>query len=358
MNRTPILVIVGPTASGKSALGLALARVLNGSIVNADSVQIHRGLDIGSAKATLVEQQEVPHHLIDIREPEEDYTAGDFVRDADEAIRLIGTRQRLPIVVGGSGLYLRSLLHGLAPELPRSATVRDALRQELDRLGPARMHEQLAAVDPRAAERIHERDTVRVLRALEVHRITGHPISAAQRAHGLAETRHRALVLAITARREDLHARIQARSQAMVRAGLLDEVRALLDSGVSPDAQSMRAIGYRHAVEVLVGGASADGLVERLARDTRRYARRQRTFFRRQLAARWLCGPMASGATARLARAVRESLSPGAALCDFVRLSPGWPDEDQALAAGPWSGEGIVSDADGAHLPAGECPPE
>lgn len=283
-----IVVVVGPTAVGKSALGLRLARDLGGEIVSADSVQVYRGFDIGSAKPDADEQAAVPHHLIDIRDPADRYSAAEFVADADAAVEQIGERGRLPVVVGGTGLYVRSLLHGLSTSPPADPAVRARLQRRVDAGELEVLFAQLGEVDPVAAARIHPRDAVRIMRALEVWELTGEPLSAQQAAHGLQAWRHRAAIVGLTAPRRWLHARVNARSEAMAGAGLLAEVERLRAAGVPEGAQAFGAIGYREAVAVCEGRLSAEAFVDTVARETRRFVKRQTTWFRGQRGVRWL----------------------------------------------------------------------
>lgn len=321
-----ILVLAGPTAAGKSALALDLAEYLGGELVNADSVQLRRGLDIGSAKPTADERARVPHHLLDLLEPEHRYTVADFVRDADAAIAAIAARDALPIVVGGSGLYLRSLLHGLAPAAIEDLGARQRWQTELERCGPEPLHDALMARDPETAAGIHPRDGVRLVRALEVLDATGRPLAQAQRAHGLQEQRYDAATLVLTAPRAWLHHRIEARASAMVAQGLRAEVRALLEAGVSRAA--LGAIGYRQAVDALDTGEDDEELAAKVAVATRRFARRQRTWFRHQITGHWIAGPLPAEEVARLAEAVGAWWKASEGL-----PRAGWPTEEAALAA-------------------------
>ncbi len=283
-----IVVVVGPTAVGKSALGLRLARDLGGEIVSADSVQVYRGFDIGSAKPDAVEQAAAPHHLVDIRDPGDRYSAAEFVADADEAIDGVVARGRLPVIVGGTGLYVRSLLHGLSTSPPADPEVRARLQRRVDAGELAALYERLLGVDAVAAARIHPRDAVRIVRALEVWELTGEPLSAQQAAHGLSEWRYRAAIIGLSAPRPWLHARVDARADEMVRTGLLGEVERLRADGVPADAQAFGAIGYREAVAVCEGRLEAGALASTVARETRRFVKRQTTWFRGQRGVRWL----------------------------------------------------------------------
>jgi tRNA dimethylallyltransferase len=272
-----LLVLSGPTASGKSALALALAREFPLEIVNADSLQVYRRFDIGTAKPTAAERGEVPHHLIDVAEPDEPYDAGRYVRDAERAIGEIRARGRHPMLVGGSGMYIRALLRGLDP-LPSDARVRDEISRRWDEEGGAALHAELASIDPETSAKVHPSDRVRVLRALEIAAVTGIPPSRARAAWRSGEARHGCLFLALWPDRDALYGRIDARTEEMFRRGLVDEVRGLLATGFARSLKPMMALGYRHAAAHLLDGVPLSGTIEAVKRDTRRYAKRQATW--------------------------------------------------------------------------------
>jgi len=289
----PLLVIGGPTATGKTEMALRVAEQLGGEIVSADSMQIYRRMDIGTAKPTAAERARAPIHLIDFVPPDAQYTVVDFCADAAPLIAEIHARGRLPILCGGTGLYLRALTEGFDfPPGRRGGEVRERLRAEADELGAEAMHRRLAGVDPAAAERIAPGDTRRIVRALEVHALTGEPMSAAQGrrqpvdAAGAPEYNCAQYVL--TAPRQLLFERIERRVERMMAAGWLDEVRALMAQGVAAQAQSMQAIGYRHLLQHLNGERDLDETVRLIKRDTRRYAKRQMTWLRGGDEYRWL----------------------------------------------------------------------
>ncbi|MGE5190556.1 MAG: tRNA (adenosine(37)-N6)-dimethylallyltransferase MiaA [Gemmatimonadota bacterium] len=271
-----LIVVSGPTASGKSALAIALARRFPLEIVSADSVQVFRGMDIGSAKPTAAEREEIPHHLIDVADPDEAYNAGRFVAEAEEAIRGIRDRGRVPLVVGGTGMYIRALRKGLDP-LPADPAVRARLDRRWEDEGGAALYEELERIDPDAARRIHAADRVRVVRALEIAAIAGRPASAL-RVSWRGTGRYRVLFLALDPGRAATDARIDRRVDAMFRDGLVDEVRGLMARGYGTDLRSMGALGYRHVAAHLLRGVPLAGTVEAMKRDTRRYAKRQRTW--------------------------------------------------------------------------------
>ncbi len=283
-----IVVLSGPTASGKTDAALALARRLPREIVNADSMQVYRGMDIGTAKPTLAERGEVPHHLIDVADPDEEYSAGRFVVEADAAIRGILSRGRFPLVAGGTGMYIRALRKGLDP-LPSDPAVRARLSRRWDAEGGAALHAELARVDPRGAARIHPADRVRVLRALEIAAVAGRPPSELRVSWGGAG-RYRVLFLALDPGREAMYARIDRRVEAMFQGGFVAEVRGLLSRGYGPDLKSMGALGYRHVAAHLLRGIPLDETVAAMKRDTRLYAKRQMTWLRREPDLRWISG--------------------------------------------------------------------
>lgn len=278
-HRPKILVVVGPTASGKSELALRLASELGAEIVNADSMQVYRGMDIGTAKPTPEQRTGVPHHLIDVAAPDRLFSAADFAEAADEAIRAITARGRRVIVVGGTGLYIRALLKGLVDSPSGAGEVRKALQEEAARVGNEAMLEQLRQVDPELAARMHPNNLVRIIRALEVHRLTGIPLSRHQQEHAFSARRYDSLQIGISIDRTELYARIEARVDRMLAEGLADEVRGLVAQGYGRHLKAMRAIGYKETAAYLAGECSLEEALELMKRDTRRYAKRQLTWF-------------------------------------------------------------------------------
>jgi len=288
----PLIAIVGPTASGKSDLALFLAENLNGEIVNYDSVQIFRGLDIGTAKPTAEERARIPHHLIDIREPTGIYTAGDYQRDAREVLHDLQSRGKLPILAGGTGLYLRALIEGLFGGPQRSESWRARLEAAAEQKGREHLHRLLKRLDPDAASRIMPRDKPKIIRALEVRLETGKPLTS-----HLKERARNPLIgfevhyVGVNPARDELYARIDERVVRMFKAGLVNEVRQLLDRGVPRDAKAFEAIGYRHVFSYIDSCNRRDETIRIIQRDTRRYAKRQLTWFRRQTNVTWFNGP-------------------------------------------------------------------
>jgi tRNA dimethylallyltransferase len=284
MSRVPIIAVLGPTASGKSALALALAARFGGEIVNCDSLQLYRGLDIGTAKPTPAERGSIPHHLFDLLEPTAVFSAGDYAQLAGQTIAAIAARGKLPILAGGTGFYLRALLDGLDAIPQRDET----LRQRLMRRPPARLHRLLERLDPPAAARIHPHDSQKLVRALEIRLLAGRPSKdlyqpETRPASGLA-----ALKIVLDPPRPALHARIAERTRQMFAAGLLDEVRALLAAGLPTTAKAFESIGYRQAIAVIEGRLSVADAIESTLINTRQYAKRQLTWFRREPGATWI----------------------------------------------------------------------
>ena len=298
--RAPAIALMGPTASGKSALALEWAERLGGEIVSVDSALVYRGLDIGAAKPTRAERDRVPHHLIDVRDPWQPYSAAEFAQDARAAIDGILARGRMPILAGGTGLYFRALFDGLSPMPEADPALRAQLAAEAAERGWPALHAELARVDPEAAARIHATDPQRIQRALEVYRASGRPISAWQRERGDARLPLRVLKLVLApAARAVLHARIAARFDAMLAEGFLDEVRALralpqLQQPAARELPAIRAVGYRQAWEYLdaIDAGQGDAAAFTAFRDraifaTRQLAKRQLTWLRGAPEARW-----------------------------------------------------------------------
>jgi tRNA dimethylallyltransferase len=282
-----VLVIAGPTAAGKSATALHLAQMLNGEIINADSVQVYRGLDIGAAKPSASERAAVIHHLLDIADPRENYTVARYQKDAAAAIVRVHSRGRLPILVGGTGLYIRAVVRGYAfSESGMDEELRSRLRTEAEALGPAALHNRLSQLDPDAAARLHPNDVRRVIRALEVYEQTQTPISR-QVEQTQPNPAYDVRMIGITLEREVLYRRIEQRVDRMLEAGLVTEVRSLLESGVPPQAKAMQSLGYRQIVAFLQGDISLAEATEQIKRDTRRFAKRQLTWFRREPGMAW-----------------------------------------------------------------------
>ncbi len=283
----PLIVLCGPTASGKTALALELCERLGAEIVSADSRQVYRQMDIGTAKATVDERARVPHYLIDVVDPHEKFTTADFARLGREAISRIDGKARRPMVVGGTGLYIRTLTEGLLPAPGEEPQLRERLAQLEAQGGEGTLHRQLQETDPELAARLHPRDRVRIVRALEVFFLTGRTLSALQAEHAFRERPFRLLKIGLAPDREDLYRRIDRRVEAMFAAGLVEEVEGLLDRGISPGEKALQTIGYRECILYLQGQWSLAEAAERIQRDTRRYAKRQLTWFRKDKSINW-----------------------------------------------------------------------
>jgi len=284
----PLVALVGPTAVGKTALSIRLAKEIHAEIINVDSVQVFRGLDIGTAKPGPEEQKQVHHHLIDVADPDEPFDAADFVHKASGVIRAIKARGKVPLLVGGSGLYLRSLLDGLASCPGRDPTVRKTLRKVSADQGERALYDLLAHADPETADRLHPNDTFRVIRALEVYYRTGEPISIWQRRHkGTSGRKMLCTKIGLIRPREELYKLIDSRVYAMLNSGLLEEVESLLNKGYSHHLKPLQSLGYRHIIRFFKGEVSFEKAVSQMKRDTRRYAKRQITWFRADPGIRW-----------------------------------------------------------------------
>jgi tRNA dimethylallyltransferase len=287
----PLLAIVGPTGVGKTRLAVALAAEWPIEVVSVDSRQVYRRMDVGTGKPTAAERRAVRHHLVDIVEPDEPYDAARFARDAAAAIEDIATRGHWPVLVGGTGLYYRALLRGLLPRPAADRGLRARLRAEAEAGGLPELHRRLADLDPGTAARVHPRDAVRVTRALEVVLQTGGPIGQSgpgSWSEPPAAARYRAVTVGLTMERPALYAVLDARVERMLQEGLVEEVRTLLDTGVAPELPAMQGIGYRHLVPVVRRGTALPGAVGAMKRDTRRYAKRQWTWFGREPGLVWV----------------------------------------------------------------------
>ena len=285
-----ILVICGPTASGKTALAVELALRHHGEVVSADSMQIYRRMDIGTAKPTREEMRGVPHHMLDVADPEEDFSVARYVDMAAKCVDDILSRGKLPILAGGTGLYIDSLLSGrtFAPFQPDSP-LRGQLDEQLRREGGAAMLARLAQVDPDSAARLHPNDEKRIVRALEVYQSTGKTITQHNLETQAIPPRYDALTLALAfERREDMWSRIDRRVDQMMDQGLVAEVQGLLDSGVPAKCTAMQAIGYKEMAAALLSGGDVRSAAEEIQLRSRQYAKRQLTWFKRNKAARWL----------------------------------------------------------------------
>jgi tRNA dimethylallyltransferase len=286
----PLLVIVGPTASGKSSLGIFLAKKFSGEVVACDSTQLYRGFDIGTAKASLAERQGIPHHLLDVLDPSEPSTAGGYRERALAVLSGLGQRNKLPILTVGTGLYLRALLEGLADLPERSDEIRQRLRASAGEHGAGHLHKMLEHLDPQAARQIAAADEQKLIRAIEICLLAGKPLTEVHRAGRTPLTGWRVLKLGLEPPREALYERIHQRTEAMLCAGWLDEVRRLVAGRLSENAKPFDFIGYRELRAHLRGEITLDAARAAIQQATRNYAKRQFTWFRRETNVRWLAG--------------------------------------------------------------------
>jgi tRNA dimethylallyltransferase len=290
--RPPVVVVTGPTASGKTPVSIELARRFGGEIVNADSMQVYRYMDIGTAKPDAEQRAAVPHHLLDVVNPDASYSAGRYLREARAAAATIQARGGLVLLTGGTGLYIRAFLEGLVDTGDADDELRERLEREHERAveegEPGRLHARLASRDPAAAGRIHPNDLKRTIRALELIEQGGSLASLQRGEHGFTDRPYRALHLALDPGVEALKRRIDARCVHMIEAGLLQEVRGLLERGYGFDLRPMQAIGYRHMQPVVEGESTLEMALPALQADTRRFARRQRTWLRRVEDVHWM----------------------------------------------------------------------
>lgn len=286
MSAPPILVVAGPTATGKTAAAVDVALRLGGELVGADSVQVYRGFDVGSAKPTIEELRGVRHHLLDVLDPNEPIDAVGYAEMADATIAEIAARGALPVVVGGTGLWLRALVRGLVEVPAVDQALRARLEAEADAVGPPALHARLASVDPIAAAKIHPNDRLRIVRALEVFAQTGRPLGELRAEHALGAPRYPALFVVLDLPADELATRIAERTRRMIENGWADEVRALVErwgEGVRP----LGSVGYREMLQHLREGVPLDETARRIAKSTRTYARRQRTWFRSEPGVDW-----------------------------------------------------------------------
>ena len=288
-----LVVILGPTASGKSALGIALAQRLDGEVLACDSTQVYRHFDIGTGKVPVVEQHGIRHHLVDLVEPDEVFTAGEYRRRALEALEDVRRRGKLPIITAGTGLYLRALLEGLAEAPERSEELRERLRKKEAKHGPLHLHRVLARMDQEAAARIAPRDTQKIIRAIEIRQLAGKPVGEVHRSGREPLAGFEIRKIGLQPPREALYGRINARVEAMIAAGWADEVRGLIARGVPATAKPFQFIGYSDLRMRLARGAGSKSFAEAIPsiqQATRQFAKRQMTWFRKEANVSWLAG--------------------------------------------------------------------
>ena len=288
MDKLPLLILTGPTAVGKTTLSIKLAKAVNGEIISADSMQVYRRMDIGTAKIKEEEMCGVPHHLIDICEPTEDYNVVRFATEAKRLIREICERGHIPILVGGTGFYIQAVLYDIDfTETEEDTTYREELAAFAEKYGAEALHAELAKVDPASAEAIHANNVKRVIRALEFYRQTGGKISEHNEEQRGKESAYKSAYFVLTQDRTVLYDRIEKRIDIMLSEGLLDEVKALLADGCTPEMVSMQGLGYKEIVPYLNGECTLDEAIYILKRDTRHFAKRQLTWFKREREVLW-----------------------------------------------------------------------
>jgi tRNA dimethylallyltransferase len=302
-----VLVIAGPTASGKTAAAIDVARHFDGELVGADSVQVYRGFDIGSAKPTPEELGGLPHHLLDVLDPDEDVDAVAYAGLADAAIRNIGSRGKLPIVVGGTGLWIRALVRGLVDVPPADPEIRRRLEQAASIEGGPALHSRLAKIDPISADAVHPNDTLRIVRALEVHEQTGKPLGVLRAEHALGAPRYHAALVVLDMDREQHGTVVEHRAKQMLDAGWIDEVRSLR-SRWGDDIRALGSVGYRDVLAHVRDEVPLDETLRRIRKSTRIYARRQRTWFKSEPDVSWRCESAALREPSGLERVAKELL--------------------------------------------------
>jgi tRNA dimethylallyltransferase len=284
----PVVVIVGPTAVGKSRIAVEVAKAFETEVLTADSRQVYRGMDVGTDKPASEERQAVPHRLIDLVDPDESFNAGLYRRQAIDEIERLYRDCRLPLVVGGTGLYVRTLLKGLCEAPQADPIMRKALRQEAEDQGYDRLYARLVDVDPVIAARLHPRDESKVIRALEVYQLSGRRMSEFQQEHGFAERPFATLMIGLNRDRDMLYRRIEGRIDWQLAHGLIEETKQLLAQGYQRDSAAMKGLGYRQVAEHLAGEYDAAEMVRRFKRDTRHFSKRQMTWFRKEPGIQWL----------------------------------------------------------------------
>ncbi|MCL2760940.1 MAG: tRNA (adenosine(37)-N6)-dimethylallyltransferase MiaA [Desulfuromonadales bacterium] len=282
-----VIVITGPTASGKSNLSLLIAEKFNGEIVNADSMQVYKGMDIGTAKPSINTMKRVKHHLFDIVAPDINFTASDYSELGKITVENIFSRGKIPIITGGTGLYIRALLSGIAPLPGSDEKLRIKFIKIAEKNGNAALLKELEAVDPVTASCLHQNDQLRIIRGLEVFYKTGIPLSEYQALHGFSENWCNAIKIGIMVEREELYRRINARVDAMIAGGFIEEVKKLLEQGYGREYKALRSIGYKEICSYLAGEYSFEEMLELIKRDTRRYAKRQITWFKKESDIYW-----------------------------------------------------------------------
>ena len=284
----PVIVLIGPTAIGKSRIAIEVAKELGTEILTADSRQVYRGMDIGTDKPTTQERQGVPHRLIDLVNPDQHFSVGDYRDHAVNVIGCLHKQAKIPLIAGGTGLYIRTLLRGLWEGPPANWNLRQQLDTQAREKGAAYVHQQLSHVDPALAERIHPNDYVKVQRGLEVYHALGIPLSEAHEQHNFQEVPYPSLVIGLNMDREHLYRRIENRVHVEIQKGLIEETRSLLDAGYHRNLSSMKSLGYKQMAGYIMGDYPYEEAVRILKRDTRHFAKRQITWFRKEPSIQWL----------------------------------------------------------------------
>jgi tRNA dimethylallyltransferase len=288
MDKPRLIAIVGPTASGKSQVAMEIASKINAEIISADSMQIYRYMDVGTGKPSLEDRRRIPHHLLDIIFPDETYSAAKYKERARGVIDVLQRGEKHILIAGGTGLYIKALLRGLFPSPDADQPLRQELREKADCLGRAFLWDELREIDPTSASRLHPNDIVRVIRALEVYRQTGIPLSHWQKNHAFKDSPYEVLKIGLMREREDIYRRVENRVDYMVRRGLGEEVRSLLNMGYGRHLKSMQGLGYKQMVEYLCGERDFEEAIHLIKEETKAYAKRQLTWFRSDLEVRWV----------------------------------------------------------------------
>jgi tRNA dimethylallyltransferase len=284
----PVVAIVGPTAIGKSRIGIDVAKTFNTEILTADSRQVYRDMNIGTDKPTVAEQQGIPHRLIDLVDPDQSFNVGDFRHHATQEISRLHRQGLLPLVIGGTGLYIRAILRGLCSGPPANWAVRNELAQEAKTKGPTFLHEKLQEVDPDLARRLHPHDQPKIQRALEVYRILGIPLSVVHQQHRFDDAPYPSLLIGLSMDRQALYRRIETRVEWEIHKGLVQETQDLMERGYHRELGSMKGLGYRQFAGYLAGEYSYEEAVRLLKRDTRHFAKRQMTWFQKEPGIHWI----------------------------------------------------------------------
>tara|TARA_B100000315_G_scaffold253559_1_gene292594 strand:- start:14231 stop:15163 length:933 start_codon:yes stop_codon:yes gene_type:complete len=284
----PLIIIAGPTATGKSERAIHLAKRLNSEIISADSMQVYCYFDIGTAKPTINNRKTIPHHLIDIINPDEEYSAGKFKKDAEKIINKIHTKEKIPIVSGGTGLYINTIARGLSMAAPSDPELRKNLRESLKKEGSRAMHSELLKVDPDAAKKINPADKFRIERALEVYYLTGKPMSSLQSSEKHKTNQYDVLYIILNLDRSLLYQRINERVDRMIEKGLVDEVSSIISRGYSGQLKPFQSIGYKEIIQYLSNELTLEEAVKKIKKETRNFAKRQLTWFKKVPSPEWI----------------------------------------------------------------------